>query len=131
LVSKATNRRAFKIYSRDAQANSISQAVSRLLDVVTQLQDAHPTKRFMLDGRLVGDLGEILVADAYDVQLFNDLRKHHDGMSSDGRRGEGPSGGEPPTMARTSWVAQPSSEQQANGLAPNRLPIFRWISLAS
>jgi hypothetical protein len=35
---------------------------------------------------LVGDLGEVLVEDAYDVKLFEGMKKHHDGETSDGRQ---------------------------------------------
>jgi hypothetical protein len=34
---------------------------------------------------LVGDIGEVLVEDAYDLQLFEDLQKHYDAQCSDGR----------------------------------------------
>lgn len=64
---------------------TIPDAVSQMLKIVKQLQSAYPKKKFTLDGRLVGDLGEILVEDAYDVELFEDLKKHHDGKASDGR----------------------------------------------
>ena len=65
---------------------SIPQAIERLLDVVALLQEAHPAKRFTLDGRLVGDIGEILAALAYDVNLLDGLAKHHDATTGDGRR---------------------------------------------
>ena len=64
----------------------IPQAISRLLDVVDLLQAAHPSKRFSLDGRLVGDIGEILVAAAYEVTLLEGLAKHHDATTTDRRR---------------------------------------------
>ena len=57
-----------------------------MLGIVEQLVSAYPKKRFTLDGRLVGDIGEVLVADTYDVELFEDIKKHHDGVTSDGRR---------------------------------------------
>ncbi len=65
---------------------TIPDAVRQLLQIVQQLQDAYPKKKFTLDGRLVGDLGEILVENAYDVELFEDLKKHHDGKASDGKQ---------------------------------------------
>jgi hypothetical protein len=40
----------------------------------------------MLDGRLVGDIGEILVQAAYDLEIFDDLPNDYDGRTSDGRR---------------------------------------------
>jgi hypothetical protein len=64
---------------------TIQAAVERLLEIVSQLQEAYPKKRFTLDGRLVGDIGEILVEASYDVELFEDLQRHHDGKTSDGR----------------------------------------------
>ena len=64
---------------------TIPEAVSQMLRIVEKLCVAYPHKRFTLDGRLVGDIGEVLVANAYDVTLFEDLTKHHDGQTSDGR----------------------------------------------
>jgi hypothetical protein len=64
---------------------SVQDAVRDLLRIVAQLQATYPKKRFTLDGRLIGDLGETLVEGAYDVELFEGLEKHHDGKSSDGR----------------------------------------------
>ena len=65
---------------------TIPDAVSQMLEIVKQLQNAYPKKKFTLDGRLVGDLGEILVASAYDIELHDELQKHHDGITSDGRQ---------------------------------------------
>jgi len=64
---------------------TIPEAVKQLLDIVRALQKAYPKKRFTLDGRLVGDIGEVLVEGAYDIKLFEDLQKHHDARASDGR----------------------------------------------
>lgn len=64
---------------------TVPDAIEQLLKIVEQLQLAHPKKKFTLDGRLVGDLGETLVEGAYDIDLFEGLEKHHDGKSSDGR----------------------------------------------
>jgi hypothetical protein len=64
---------------------TIPEAVRQMLAIVEQLCIAYPNKRFTLDGRLVGDIGEVLVEDAYDLKLFDDLRKHHDAQCSDGR----------------------------------------------
>jgi hypothetical protein len=64
---------------------SIPEAVRDLLWIVRRLESAYPHKKFTLDGRLVGDIGEILVEEAYDLRLFMDMTKYHDGRSSDGR----------------------------------------------
>lgn len=64
---------------------SIPVAVRRMLTIVERLRRAYPNKRFTLDGRLVGDIGEILVAEAYDLRLLEGLIKHHDAEARDGR----------------------------------------------
>ena len=64
----------------------IPEAIRQLLEVVEQLRTAYPTRRFTLDGRLVGDLGEVIAEEAYDIKLYDDSRKHHDAESPDGRK---------------------------------------------
>ena len=64
---------------------TIPEAVEQLLQVVQNLREVYPKKRFTLDGRLVGDLGEVLAEQEYDLQIFEEIRKHHDALSSDGR----------------------------------------------
>ena len=55
-------------------AITIPDAVRQMLAIVEQLCIAYAKKRFTLDGRLVGDIGEVLVEDAYDLQLFADVK---------------------------------------------------------
>ncbi|MEJ1095854.1 MULTISPECIES: hypothetical protein [unclassified Pseudoxanthomonas] len=64
---------------------TIPIAVRKMLAVVDELCNAYPKKKFTLDGRLVGDIGEILVEEAYQLELFPDMQKHHDAKTSDGR----------------------------------------------
>jgi hypothetical protein len=64
---------------------TITEALKRLLETVAQLQQAYPKKKFTLDGRLVGDIGEILVEASYDVTLSEGLQQHHDARTTDGR----------------------------------------------
>jgi hypothetical protein len=64
---------------------TIPDAVKQMLAIVKQLCAAFPKKKFTLDGRLVGDIGEVLVEDAYDLKLFGDVKRHHDAECSDGR----------------------------------------------
>ena len=65
---------------------TIPEAIKQLRQVVKQLQDAYPKKKFTLDGRLVGDLGEVLAEVEYDIELYDGLQKHHDAKASDGRQ---------------------------------------------
>ena len=64
---------------------SIPEALGELQAIVTALQRSYPKKRFTLDGRLVGDLGEVLAESEYDINLFTGLEKHYDAICSDGR----------------------------------------------
>ncbi|KHT63901.1 hypothetical protein RJ45_09365 [Photobacterium gaetbulicola] len=64
----------------------IHQAVKEMLKIVEALQEQYGKKKFTLDGRLVGDLGEILVEEDYDLELYSGLAKHHDGETPDGRK---------------------------------------------
>ncbi len=68
-----------------SDAISIPDAVKEMLGIVQRLRATFPKKRFTLDGRLVGDIGEILAEEAYDITLFKELQKYHDGETSDGR----------------------------------------------
>ena len=65
---------------------TIPEAIKQLRQIVEQLQDRYPKKKFTLDGRLVGDLGEVLAELEYDIQLNDTLQKHHDAKASDGRQ---------------------------------------------
>jgi hypothetical protein len=65
---------------------SVPVAIEELLSIVKRLHDSYPGKKSTLDGRLVGDLGEVLVAENYDLTLHKGLRKHHDAEASDRRQ---------------------------------------------
>ena len=65
---------------------SIPEALKQLQTIVAALQRSYPEKRFTLDGRLVGDMGEILVAEHYDLELLPGIAKHYDATTSHGRR---------------------------------------------
>ncbi|MGH7147818.1 MAG: DUF6998 domain-containing protein [Nitrospiraceae bacterium] len=66
---------------------TIPDAVRQLLAIVELLRESYKTqkKQFTLDGRLVGDIGEVLAEEAYDIKLFEDLQRHHDATSTDGQ----------------------------------------------
>jgi hypothetical protein len=64
---------------------TIPKAVEQLLAIVEELRDEFPKKRFTLDGRLVGDIGEALAEQLYALTVFDRLEKHHDAKTDDGR----------------------------------------------
>ena len=69
-----------------SDAISIPDAVKELVAIVQRLRAGFPKKKFTLDGRLVGDIGEILAEEAYDITLSEGLQRQYDGETSDGRR---------------------------------------------
>lgn len=69
----------------ERMASTVSKAIIELLRVVDTLKAEYPAKTFSLDGRLVGDIGEVLASEAYEIDLFGRLEKHHDGKCLDGR----------------------------------------------
>lgn len=65
---------------------TIRAALKQLLNVVGRLRSAYgDRKAFTLDGRLVGDIGEVLVEEAYSVELLEGLHKQHDARTRGGR----------------------------------------------
>lgn len=67
------------------EKNKIADALRLIFDGIHGLKDAFPKKQFTIDGRLVGDIGEVFAALEYDIELFDVLVKGHDGKTSDGR----------------------------------------------
>jgi hypothetical protein len=65
---------------------SISDALKLIFQGIEQLKQAFPTKAFTIDGRLVGDIGEVLAASEFDVELYEVQTTAHDGETSDGRK---------------------------------------------
>ena len=53
---------------------------------IDRLKLAFPNREFTIDGRLVGDIGEIIAALEYDVVLHEVSQPEYDGFTSDGRR---------------------------------------------
>ena len=61
---------------------NLKENLKRLFEIVDDLQRAYPSKKFTLDGRLVGDIGEILVQENYDVTLSSTQTAIIDGLDS-------------------------------------------------
>jgi hypothetical protein len=65
---------------------AINQALSLIFEGISQLKDAFPNRKFTIDGRLVGDIGEVIAALEYDIQLHDTSQPDHDAETKDGRR---------------------------------------------
>lgn len=65
---------------------TICKAIVELLRIVKELHNNYPHRKFTLDGRLVGDLGEVIVEQNYEVTLYRSSQKHYDGETPDGKK---------------------------------------------
>lgn len=65
--------------------HSIAEALQLIFEGIRQLKKTFPEKEFTIDGRLVGDIGEIIATLEYEVELFDVLCKGYDGRMPDGR----------------------------------------------
>jgi len=64
----------------------IPSLVQDLYSIVDKLEELFPGRRFTPDGHLVGSIGEVLAAAAYDLELLPPVTECHDALSGDGRK---------------------------------------------
>ena len=55
------------------------QEIKQLLAITDKLRKQYPSKNFSLDGKLVGDIGEVLVAEKYGIELYEENAYKYDG----------------------------------------------------
>lgn len=65
---------------------AINSALKLIFLGITQLKDAFPSRAFTIDGRLVGDIGEVIAEIEYDLVLDKISRRGYDATTVDGRR---------------------------------------------
>ena len=58
----------------------IRQKVSELLQIVKELEDRFPGKKFTLDGHLFGSMGEAIATYYYGIKPHSNSTKKHDGV---------------------------------------------------
>lgn len=68
-----------------ADYETIKEALQKIFGGISQLRKALPNKKFTIDGRLVGDIGEAIVQRDYNVTLYEKLIEGYDGETNDGR----------------------------------------------
>ncbi len=66
--------------------HAISDALHKIFEGIDDLKAAFGKRSFTIDGRLVGDVGEVIAAIEYDIQLHDSIQPCHDGATSDGRK---------------------------------------------
>jgi hypothetical protein len=65
---------------------TIRESLKIIFHGIKQLREAFPKKSFTIDGRLVGDIGEIIAALEYGIELYEVQKANHDGETSDDRK---------------------------------------------
>lgn len=65
---------------------SIADALKKIFSGIEDLHRNFPNRKFTIDGRLVGDIGEVIASLCYDVMIDDISRPGHDGQTSAGRR---------------------------------------------
>jgi hypothetical protein len=64
----------------------IAEALRSIFHGIGLLQQSFSNRQFTIDGRLVGDIGEIIAAAEFDIALDGTSQAKHDGVTSNGRR---------------------------------------------
>ena len=63
----------------------IEDSLALIFEGIDKLKTAFPNRAFTIDGRLVGDIGEVIAALEYDIVLHEGMQRDHDANTSDGR----------------------------------------------
>lgn len=69
-----------------APDHGIGPALKDIFQGIAALQTRFPNRQFTIDGRLVGDIGEIIASIEYDLELDAVSQRSYDATTSDGRR---------------------------------------------
>ena len=64
----------------------IEEALRLIFEGIVELKEQFPDKKFTIDGRLVGDIGEVIASLEYAVDLYVVQTPVHDGETMDGRK---------------------------------------------
>ncbi len=66
--------------------DELSDAIRQLYRIIDTLETdfSEHNRRFTLDGHLLGSIGEVYVAERYNIKLFISSFKGHDGITKDG-----------------------------------------------
>jgi hypothetical protein len=64
---------------------AVNDALKLIFEAIERLKRAFPNRAFTIDGRLVGDVGEVIAALEYDLVLHEVSQPTHDATTADGR----------------------------------------------
>mgnify|MGYP003533198091 CR=1 FL=1 len=62
----------------------LSEKIKELYAITNELESKYPGRKFTIDGHLVGSIGEVIVAEAYDLELLRNSTERHDAVSKNG-----------------------------------------------
>ncbi|MES2392954.1 MAG: hypothetical protein V4555_15010 [Acidobacteriota bacterium] len=68
----------------EARTTKLRELIRRLYDVVSALEEEFEGRRFTPDGHLVGSIGEVVAAFAFNLTLLPASNAIHDARASDG-----------------------------------------------
>ena len=63
----------------------LSDKIKELYKITNELENSYPGRKFTIDGHLVGSIGEVIVAEHYNLDLLPNSTKTHDAKTSDGK----------------------------------------------
>jgi hypothetical protein len=71
-----------------ARSARTAQLVERLHEIVCELEEMHPGRKFPLDGHLVGSIGEAAAEALFKIRLVQASTAGFDAVADDGRHVE-------------------------------------------
>lgn len=64
---------------------SVTEKIKAIYAITGELEALYPGRYFTPDGHMVGSIGEVIVADAYGLELLTASAKTHDARAQDGK----------------------------------------------
>ena len=71
---------------RKVEPRKVKTALKKIFSGIDELKGLFPQKNFTVDGRLVGDIGEMLAFRDYEITLYQRLSPKHDGETLAGKK---------------------------------------------
>lgn len=72
------------LMEKHMQPDNIAKKIQELYAITTELEQLYPGRKFTPDGHLVGSIGEVLVAEHYNLTLLPNSSETHDAVAKDG-----------------------------------------------